>query len=668
MTIRRFWRFRLRARATSRLLAVAAAFALFAATAHASKPPDWVIQAAHTKLPKLPPKTDAVALYSDQETTVKSNGEVETHYREAYKILREKGRDYGVVGIPDSKDFALTYLKGWSLAPDGTSQEVKQKDAVETAVDSDELYNDDHTFVLSIPGSVPGNVVAYEYVLKGRPDIAEDDWDFQEQVPVLYARCSLSLPSNWKYVVYWTNHPSIDPESPAPGQLGWELHNLPAVAVEDYMPPWRAVAGHMAVKYDSPENAVQMEQAGSWHDLGLWYAALAADRRNPTPAIRRKVEALTANRPRLLDKIRAIAAYVQRNVRYVAVEIGIGGYQPHPAGQIFAKQYGDCKDKTTLLSTMLSVIGVKSYYAVAQIERGIVQPDFPSLGSFDHMILAIQLPPNTVAPDLFATVNDPRLGKLLFFDSTDEYAPFGYLPDTLQDNSVLLVAPGGGKLVHLPLLPPAANRLMRTGAFTLQPNGNLSGSVKEVRLGEQAEESREQFLDAAPADRGKILDRFLGNYLDNFKLKAATLGNLRLFGEELAVDYSFVAPGYARTAGDLILLRPAVLGRKEPYFSSKKKRKYPLEFYNTALENDDFRFTLPPGYVVDELPPPTSVDCGVIAYHSSITAHGNQIEYKRTYTVRKVFVPVAQLPAFRAAIAKIAADERASIILRQSAN
>jgi len=220
----------------------------------------------------------------------------------------------------------------------------------------------------------------------------------------------------------------------------------------------------------------------------------------------------------------------------------------------------------------------------------------------------------------------------------------------------------------LPLLPPTANRLMRDGNFTLEPDGNLTGSVKEFRLGEQAEVRRAQFLDAAPADRVKIMDRFLGVFLDNFDLESATLGNLRQFGEDLTINYSFVARNYARTAGNLILLRPAVLGRKEPDLSSDKKRKYPVEFYTTAFENDDFRFTLPPGYVVDELPPPVNVDCGAIAYHSSITAKGGQIEYKRSYTLRKVFVPVAKLPALRAAAGKIAADERASIILRQSAN
>ena len=165
-----------------------------------------------------------------------------------------------------------------------------------------------------------------------------------------------------------------------------------------------------------------------------------------------------------------------------------------------------------------------------------------------------------------------------------------------------------------------------------------------MRWGEPAAYSREEFLDAVPADRSKILSRFLGTFLDDFDVESASLGNLHNF--------------YMRTAGNLLLLRPAVLGRKEPRFESGKKRKYPVEFSATTLQTDDFRFTLPPGYVVDELPQPTSVDCGAIAYHSSVTANGGQIEYKRTYTIRKVLVPVAQ----------IAADERASIILRQSSN
>ena len=60
--------------------------------------------------------------------------------------------------------------------------------------------------------------------------------------------------------------------------------------------------------------------------------------------------------------MKILANYMQRNIRYVAIEVGIGGFQPHPAADVFAHQYGDCKDKATLLSTMLKQIGIDSYY------------------------------------------------------------------------------------------------------------------------------------------------------------------------------------------------------------------------------------------------------------------------------------------------------------------
>jgi hypothetical protein len=102
--------------------------------------------------------------------------------------------------------------------------------------------------------------------------------------------------------------------------------------------------------------------------------------------------------------------------------------------------------------------------------------------------------------------------------------------------------------------------------------------------------------------------------------------------------------------------------------SGGKKRAYPVEFPSAVLETDDYRFTLPPGYVVDELPSPTNVDCGAISYHSAITAHAGFVEYRRTFTVKQVFVPVGRIAALRAAAGEIAADERASVVLRQTGN
>ncbi len=180
--------------------------------------------------------------------------------------------------------------------------------------------------------------------------------------------------------------------------------------------------------------------------------------------------------------MKALTSYVQNQIHYVAIEIGIGGFQPHPASEVFTHQFGDCKDKATLLSTMLHEVGIDSYYVLIETRRGIVNPEFPST-LFNHVVLAIRLPDDVQDPSLYAVVNHPKLGRLLFFDPTNAGVPLGYLPSYLQDNFGLVVTSDGGALVSLPLLPPATNRLLRTAKLTLGPTGNLAGEIQELRWG-----------------------------------------------------------------------------------------------------------------------------------------------------------------------------------------
>src|SRR5207249_6831514 len=139
--------------------------------------------------------------------------------------------------------------------------------------------------------------------------------------------------------------------------------------------------------------------------------------------------------PTQLHKMKALAQFVQHDVRYVAIELGIGGWQPHSAADVMVHHYGDCKDKATLLASMLHEIGVDSYYVVINMERGSVGPETPANLGFDHVILAIRLPETAIAdPSLIATMNHPRLGRILFFDPTNEITPFGQLRGHLQAN------------------------------------------------------------------------------------------------------------------------------------------------------------------------------------------------------------------------------------------
>ena len=217
-----------------------------------------------------------------------------------------------------------------------------------------------------------------------------------------------------------------------------------------------------------------------------------------------------------------------------------------------------------------------------------------------------------------------------------------------------------------PLLPPATNRLLRTATLSVNASGNLSGEVEELRWGGPAVDEREQFLTAAPADRQKVFEAFLGNSLTNFSLTSASIGNLEKYDESLTLKYKFAADGYAKSAGDLLILRPRVVGAKGWSILSGKPRKYPIEFTEATRQDDIFDITLPPGYVVDELPKPVDAECAYGSYKSQVLVANNVLHYKRTYEIKDVLVPTKNLDEVRDFFHQIAADERSSAVLRRA--
>jgi hypothetical protein len=647
-------------------VALASLFRRFSPRVFADNAPDWLRAAAHQTLPDYPKDTVAVVLLDDLQTTVKDNGEIETRHRRAYKLLRPEAREnYSYAAVDFDNETKLTFFKAWTITADGKEMELKEKDAIEFSLTSFEVFSDERAKGIKFSAADPGSIVGYEYVQKHRPFVFEDDWEFQHPIPTRLARFSLQVPPGWEFTDYWANFPKQQPQSSANNFYVWQIENIPGVEIEPDMPPFLTVASRMGIKYFPRDQALRAKTTGSWNDIGVWYANLTSASRAPSPALQQKVTELTAGISDPLKKMQLLAAYVQQQIRYVAIEIGIGGLQPHPAADVFKHQYGDCKDKATLLSAMLKVAGIDSYYVMIDTHRGIVNPDFPSLHG-NHMIMAIRLPQEVTANTLYATVEDPVLGKLLFFDPTDEFVPLGYLPSDLQQSYGLLVAPDGGKLMLLPLLPAPTNRLMRTATLTLSPTGNLGGDVNELRWGAPAGDSRAQFIGSSPADREKVFEKFLGTFLNNFTLTNASVGNLEKYDENFSLHYQFIVQGYAKTAGDLLILRPRVVGDKGSSILTGKPRKYPIEFSGTTLQSDMFDITLPAGYVVDELPQPVDAKCDYATYKSNVEVKDNVLHYKRLYEVKGVVVPTAKLPEVRDFFHQVAAAEKSSAVLRRS--
>ena len=309
-----------------------------------------------------------------------------------------------------------------------------------------------------------------------------------------------------------------------------------------------------------------------WNAMGKWYFNLVGERVDASAEIKQQVATLTASQSTQLQKMQAIAKFVQHDIRYVAIELGIGGMQPHPASDVFSHRYGDCKDKATLVRSMLREIGVESYHVVINDVRGSVTDDMPAHNGFNHVITAIKLPDGMSDPSLIATLMHPKLGRILFFDPTNELIPFGQLPGYLQANYGLLVTPDGGELIELPQQPSAMNSIQRTAKLTLDPTGTLKGDVKEVRLGERASSERWRLRTVTKdTDRIKPIEDLLASSLSSFHITRASLVNFQQTDQPFGFNYSFESPNYAKNAGNLMLVRPRVIGSKGSGFLETKE-------------------------------------------------------------------------------------------------
>jgi len=212
--------------------------------------------------------------------------------------------------------------------------------------------------------------------------------------------------------------------------------------------------------------------------------------------------------------------------------------------------------------------------------------------------------------------------------------------------------------------------MLRTGKFTLSATGDLSGEIQQVQWGGPAEDYREQFLSTQPGDRANIFENFLGNFLSNYTLLGASLGNLDQYDKSLGFDYKFVAPAYANTAGDLLFFRPRIVGDKYTnlltLFTQDKPRQYPLAFDEATLQTDLFDITLPAGYVPEGLPQPMQASCDYATYRSDTTVKDGVLHYQRTLEIKDVIVPKDKLPEIHAFLQQIAADQTSSAVLKKA--
>jgi hypothetical protein len=609
--------------------------------------PPWI----RASIPaELPPAGDANAMVLLDETLLQlePNGEITTRHRRVVKILTAAGKDEGYLGVAFDNDTKIRSMNGWSIDHAGLEYTFHERDAVETTVGDFELYTDARMKVLKVPGEI-GSIVAFEYAHNERPHMLQASWHFQENVPVLLARYQIVLPAGWTYDARWLNHAAVDPVSP----LTWELRSVPAVLDEPRRPSTLTIAGRVGFNFLAP-NA----KALAWSDVARWFSGLAVTQAVATPQLQAKVRELTTgdDQPML-----PLARFAQRDVRYIAVEIGIGGYQPHAAGDIFKNRFGDCKDKATLLRTMLKEVGIDARYVLVHATRGATDPAYPSMDAFNHVIVAIPVTA-AQAKTLQAVVDHPRLGKLLLFDPTSTLTPFGQLPDSLQASRGLLVTADGGELIDLPAHPAEVNQLHRVARLQLDGNGTLSGTVEEVRSGSMAVEMRARLQSLNAAERVRTIESGVASHL----VSTADNVSIEYLDEpesDLIIRYNITAPHYAKRVADMLLVRPRVLGQKAEN-PVDAKRTYAYVTDGPSLHTDEVDIRMPATAKLDELPAKLDIKTPVIQYASTSTFTDGTLHYRRRYALHAFTIPLEGLPELNGAWKQILGDERASAVFK----
>ncbi len=629
--------------------------------------PSWMRGLVAATAAGVTEKTNAALVYADTVVAVQPNGRIQRIERRAYRILRPDGASRGKLVFVTDGQTRITDVLAWCIPASGKDFEVKRRDAVEAGLSNVEngmLATDIRALVLQVPAATPGSLIGYELTEDQTPYVLADSWSFQDTIPVREARYRLQLPKGWTYRATWLNHAETAPSATGPNSWQWTLSNVEALRLEPHMPFPGGIVGRMFVAL-IPPNGHGMQD---WNDLGVWFDNLAHARRDPSPELKQKVAELTASAPDAMDKMQALARFVQDDIRYVGIELGIGGYQPHFAADVLSQRFGDCKDKATLLSAMLEQIGIHSYYVLINTARGAVNAETPPNPYFNHAILAVALPDDLQSPVLEASVTHPKLGRLLFFDPTNPLTPFGALSGSLQKNFGLLVLPEGGELIELPQLNAASNGIARTATFHLDGNGTLRGDVREVRLGHRAAEQRFALRTAKlDTDQIKPVESLLAASLATFQVTKAEVANLRAPDRPFEWRYSIEVDHYARPTGALLLVRPRVIGTKLlKFLDSAETREYPIEFDEPERDTDRFDIALPEGYEIDELPPPVDLDDGFAAYHSKTEVVGRTLHYSREYRISTVSVPADKADQLRALYRVIESDERTSAVLKRS--
>jgi len=579
------------------------------------------------------PNAGALILYVDEKFELSENNTGILYQHFMVKILNERGKeDFSEIVIDyDSTDEKVELEYARIIRPDGAVIPVGTRHIRDVSKYLNfPLYSNAKAMIISFPEVSQGAILEYKLKIHRTELINKKDfvipYTVQDTEPVIYARLSVDIPQgrplhykilNAQYNTYNAGfEPKIYAKETSTEYI-WEFKDIPQIIPESNMPPLAQICP-----------IILLSTFNSWSELYDWWWSLAKDKIKADSAIKAKVAELTAGKNTLNEKARAIYNFCAKDIRYVAVEYGQAGYEPHNAADIFSNKYGDCKDQAILLVTMLKEIGAEAYPVLIPTKEAInLQEDFPGM-YFNHCIAMVKMDKENV-----------------FLDPTASTCSFGDLPADDQERRVIVFRQDGYNIDTTLLYSAQHNKLVSDLKIKVAADETITAQRGIFTYGHYDQMQRAWLLYTPPesisqALEERIQDVCVGGQLIRYKVK-----HVDDLNTPATLEYSFSGMDYWARAGALRILPP--LADVDTSLVAKKARSYPIDLGVPQAKTVELLLVIPSQFKVKYLPEDTAQESPWINASVRYQEKGNTIHFIQETQINKNTVSPQEYPEFK---------------------
>ncbi len=487
------------------------------------------------------------------------------------------------------------------------------------------MYTSGRTVYVQFPRVEPGDVLELRYRVEGvasRNDFADyfgEVTPFPSDEPVARAEYVLITPKSRQF---YFNEPRVPGLKRSVEEKGdsriyrFAAERLAALEPEPLQPPYSELLGY-----------VHVSTYKSWDDVGRWYWGLVRDQFVADDEVKRRAQEITKGLTDPRAKVKAVYDFVVQRTRYVALEFGIHGFKPYRCAQIFARGFGDCKDKATLIVTMLKELGIPATIVIVRTGmRGDFDDKPASLAPFDHAIAYV-----------------PQFD--LYLDGTAEWTGSNELPGMDRGALALQINEGKAKLVRLPDPPASESVLARTTEVSLDDAGKAHVDFRAEVSGVSASGWRERYH--ADATRKARVQEDLAGELGGLEVESVDTGNLEDIEQKVVVKVRGKAPQIGKREGDRLSLP---VGPRESLvrdYAALSRRKNDIRLRAKTTQEHDWTLKLAPNMTIATAPSAAEGKTAFGSYKVTVDTTDKTVRVRTTITLDKSRITAAEYPAFR---------------------